>query len=100
MENAIRSLEYLNKKNKSGNYPPKRRRLWERFANKKFFKAIKEAGYDGVKGYEFDDLTYGVFDKGNVKSIYNQGTWDKSNPDTRMQEESYNEKYDKQVHSQ
>ena len=85
MEQALRNLEYLNKKNKSGNYPRNAYSIWKQFKNKKFFNALKEIGYDSVKGYEYDDLTYGVFDKGNIKSIYNQGTFDKSNPDIRMQ---------------
>jgi len=83
---------YLNKKNKRGEFPSTVHALAHHFTNKKFFDALKKVGYDSIKGVEGDSMTYGVFEKGNVKSIYNQGTFDVNNKDIRFQAASVSRK--------
>lgn len=55
-----------------------------------FIQEAKSAGNDGVivknikddaAGYKHEGDTYIVFSPSQIKSIYNQGTWDGSNPD-------------------
>jgi len=66
------------------NYAEKRKDI------EQYIKDIKADGYDGlsVNDSEFGGISYVAFSPTQIKSIYNTGTWDGSNPDIRYQIDS------------
>ena len=52
---------------------------FEYFENDEVITKLKALGYDGVFVPEEGQISYGVFDTSQVKSIYNNGAFDKTN---------------------
>lgn len=53
---------------------------------KPFIEGLKNKGYDGIKIYMGDELKeYMVFDPTQIKSVYNQGSFDPDNPNILFQ---------------
>lgn len=67
------------------------------------FKFAKNHGYDGVKIFDatdgVSDVTYVVFDPGQIKSVDNAGTFDPDNPDIRKEKDIMQDELKKSIKS-
>ena len=90
MRKLVDIIEKGRKREESG--PEYQRHEFWNFAQAYFGKDGEKAildlfkllGFDGIMNTEYGEMTYGAFSPNQVKSVYNQGTWNPNDPDIRF----------------